>query len=195
MKRIPPAMEHLLKDKEVNIQGFLCPGHVSAIIGTRAYEFIVKKYRIPCCIAGFEPLDVMEGIYILLMQIINQKASVFNQYRRLVKKEGNLKARMIIKEVFRIDNAFWRGIGRIENSGFYLKKKYAEFDIEKVIPMKLENKKNKKNICVCGEVLKGKLKPSQCRLYARVCNPLNPFGPCMVSSEGACYVHYKYQKR
>ncbi|MCM8782869.1 MAG: hydrogenase formation protein HypD [Candidatus Omnitrophica bacterium] len=194
LKQIPVVMDFLLKDKEINIQGFLCPGHVSAIIGTRAYEFIVKKYRIPCCIAGFEPLDIMESIYILLEQIVHQKASVTNQYQRLVKREGNLKAQKILEQVFRVEEAGWRGIGRIKRSGFYLKPRYADFDIEKVLPLKLKEKKNKRYSCLCGEVLKGKIKPLDCPLYAKVCHPLNPFGPCMVSQEGACYAYYRYQK-
>lgn len=195
LKRIPPVMQYLLQDKEIDIDGFLCPGHVSAVIGERPYEAIVKKYKVPCCIAGFEPLDIIEGIYIILKQIINQRISVFNQYQRLVKRQGNLKAQKILKEVFRIEDTSWRGIGRIENSGFYFKEKYRDFDIEKIMPLKLEKKQDKNNRCVCGEVLKGKLTPLKCPLYKKRCNPLNPFGPCMVSQEGTCYAYYKYQKK
>ncbi|MCM8792004.1 MAG: hydrogenase formation protein HypD [Candidatus Omnitrophica bacterium] len=195
LKRIPPVMEYLLQEREINIHGFLCPGHVSAIIGVRPYEFIAKRHRIPCCIAGFEPLDIIEGIYILLNQIMHQNIYVANQYQRLVKREGNLRAQRILKDVFRIEDADWRGIGRVEKSGFYLKQKYAAFDIEKILPLKLKKKKNNNNACACAEVLKGKIKPFECRLYAKICTPLKPYGPCMVSQEGACYAYYKYEKK
>ena len=195
LKRIPPVMEYLLNDKEIKIQGFLCPGHVSTIIGTRPYEVIVNKYKIPCCIAGFEPLDILEGIYILLREILEKRPIVFNQYSRVVKKEGNPKALRIINEVFKITPSLWRGLGKVNESGFALKDRYLNFDIEKVIPLKLKKKDGKKNKCLCGEVLKGKIKPLDCPLYAKVCNPLNPFGPCMVSQEGTCYAYYRYEKK
>jgi hydrogenase expression/formation protein HypD len=194
LKRMPPVMEYLLNDREIKIQGFLCPGHVSTIIGVRPYERLVKKYKINCCITGFEPLDILEGIFILLNGILEKKSFVFNQYKRLVRKEGNPKALRIINEVFKIASSFWRGIGEVKESGFILQERYADFDIEKIFPIKLE-KKEKINPCRCGDVLKGKIDPSQCPLYIKKCNPTNPFGPCMVSQEGACYAWYHYHQK
>jgi len=194
LKRIPPVMEYLLNDKEIKIQGFLCPGHVSTIIGTKPYEEIVERYKLPCCVAGFEPLDILEAIYILLREILEKKPSVYNQYQRVVKKMGNPKALRIINEIFKIGPSCWRGMGKVENSGFILKDRYIDFDIERIIPLRLK-KEHKKNLCLCGEVLKGKVEPLQCPLYAKVCSPLNPYGPCMVSQEGACYAYYRYQRK
>jgi hydrogenase expression/formation protein HypD len=195
LKLIPPAMEVLVSDRKLKIDGFLCPGHVSTIIGIRAYEFIPKKYRIACCVAGFEPLDILEGIYLLLFQIIQKKPRVENQYVRAVKRNGNPRAKAIINEVFRTINASWRGLGKIPQSGLKIKDEFSNFDAEKVISIRFQHRPaNKKQMrCRCGDVLKGVIKPSQCSLFGRACTPLNPYGPCMVSSEGACNAHYRYK--
>ena len=194
LKLIPPAMEHLIKGKRPNLSGFLCPGHVSSIIGTKAYEFIPKRYTIPCCVTGFEPLDILEGTYMLLKQIIKHKPQVANQYIRVVKRQGNLKAKKIISEVFRVANASWRGLGKIPNSGLKIKNEYSRFDAERAFP--INNKRyvisNKQKQCRCGDILKGLVSPLDCPLFSKVCQPDNPVGPCMVSSEGACNAYYKY---
>ncbi len=194
LKLIPPAMEYLVTDTQLNLAGFLCPGHVSSIIGTRPYEFIPKKYKLPCCVAGFEPLDILEGMYILLKQIKEGRPRVANQYTRAVKKEGNLKALKIISQVFQSKDAYWRGFGKIPKSGLKIKDEFAKFDAERVfgIAQKPEAKSQKPE-CKCGDVLKGLITPLDCPLFFKRCSPDHPIGPCMVSSEGACSAYYKYR--
>jgi len=199
LKLIPPAMSYLLKDKKTNLQGFLCPGHVSAIIGARAYEAVVRKYNIACCVTGFEPLDILEGIYLLLRQLKRGEYRVDNQYSRVVTKNGNRRAQAIIKRVFRVSHGDWRGIGRIPRSGLAIKKQLSWLDAEKrfahIYKAGSGNKKNvREKQCRCGDVLKGLISPLSCPLFSRICTPENPIGPCMVSFEGACNAYYKYSR-
>jgi hydrogenase expression/formation protein HypD len=195
LKLIPPAMGYLLKDKRLNIDAFLCPGHVSAIIGTKPYEFIPKKYAIGCCVAGFEPLDILEGIYILIGQLVQSKPKVENQYVRVVTRNGNKKAQKFIQQVFKTTGAFWRGLGRIPESGLQLRDDFLRFDAGKVFSLKQVNRRigPPATKCKCGDVLKGLISPKACPLFAKTCKPDNPVGPCMVSSEGACNAYYKYR--
>ena len=192
LKLMPPAMEYLLKDKMVDIDAFLCPGHVSTIIGTKPYEFIPKNYKIPCCVAGFEPLDILEGIYLLLKQINDLKPAVSNQYSRVVKKEGNPKARRIIFEVFDVAPVKWRGLGEIKASGLKIKDKFKSFDAVKIFSLK-DKKKDQASRCRCADVLKGLISPDECPLFRKICTPGKALGPCMVSIEGACNAYYKYR--
>lgn len=192
-KLIPPAMEALLKSKEVNIDGFICPGHVSVTIGSNAYKFIVRKYNVPCVITGFEPLDVLQSIYMLLKQIREKKAEVEIEYFRAVRPEGNRIAQELISEAFEVSDVRWRGLGIIPKSGLRLKKEFSDFDAEKVFRPKKEKSKENPD-CACGEVLRGVKRPTQCKLYGRICTPEEPYGPCMVSSEGTCAAYYKYYK-
>ena len=193
LKLIPPAMQYLVKDKRLNLSGFLCPGHVSAVIGTEPYEFISKEYKIPCCVAGFEPLDILEGIYLILKQVVERKHKVANQYMRVVKKQGNPKAKKIIREVFRTSDTCWRGLGKIPNSGLKIRDEFFRFDAEKMfcIKDKVRGARSKAQ-CRCADILKGLIPPLDCPLFSKTCTPDNPFGPCMVSSEGACNAYYKY---
>jgi len=195
LKLIPAAMDYLVQDKRLNLSGFLCPGHVSSIIGTKPYEFIPKRYKIGCCVTGFEPLDILEGIYFLIQQIIKNKPAVANQYIRAVTRHGNLKAQKIILEVFKVAGASWRGLGRIPQSGLQLKDKFSMFDAEKNFScIRKPQTANRKPLkCRCSDVLKGLISPLDCPLFLKVCRPENPTGPCMVSSEGACNVYYKYR--
>ncbi len=194
-KIIPPAMEVLLKDRDVRIDGFICPGHVSAIIGSRPYEFIPESYKIPCAIAGFEPADIMESILMLVRKIAGrEKPSVEIQYKRIVKKEGNKKAQKIMKDTFRTVDSEWRGIGMIKNSGLALSGKYGRFDAESRFPVVIKKSK-KKTACICGDILKGKKAPHECALFGKLCTPENPVGPCMVSSEGTCAAFYRYESK
>lgn len=195
LKLIPPALKNLVLDKEVKIDGFLCPGHVSTIIGTRPYEFIAKRYKIPCVIAGFEPVDILEGLYLLLRQWVEGEAKVENQYLRVVKKQGNPIAQKLINRVFKKIDAPWRGLGKIPKSGLTLKDKYKDFDIEKNLKVPFKKLSPNKSGCICAEVLKGKNSPRECRFFAKICNPDNPLGPCMVSIEGACSIHYKFKEK
>ena len=190
-KLIPPAMEALLESKEVRIDGFICPGHVSVTIGSNAYKFIAQKYNVPCVIGGFEPLDVLQTIYMLLKQIKEKRAEVEIEYFRAVHPQGNRIAQELIDEVFEVSDVMWRGLGAIPKSGLRLKRKFSDFDAEKEFQPKTRKSKENPD-CACGEVLRGVKKPTQCKLYRRICTPEEPYGPCMVSSEGTCAAYYKY---
>ncbi len=190
-KIMPPVMEALLND-EVKIDGFICPGHVSAITGSNIYDFIPEKYKIACVVTGFEPTDLMQSIDMLARQIANKNQKVEIQYSRAVTKEGNTKAQTIMLEVFEAKNDFWRGIGEIPNSGLKLKEKYRDFDAELVFDIQIEPK-SENPACICGDILRGLKTPKECKLFGKTCTPVNPIGACMVSSEGSCAAHYKYQ--
>ncbi len=192
-KLIPPALKVLVESPELKIDGFICPGHVSTVIGSKPYKFISEKYKIPCVITGFEPVDIFEGIFMLVKQIVEnkKKASVEIQYKRSVRPEGNPKAVKIMYDVFEVIDSNWRGIGKIPKSGLRLKNKYSNFDIEKVHNIKIEKVKEPAG-CICGEILKGTKIPTECLLFRKVCKPENPIGACMVSSEGTCSAYYKY---
>ncbi|RLI79303.1 hydrogenase formation protein HypD [Archaeoglobales archaeon] len=183
-----PAVEHLLS-ANIKIDGFINPGHVSTIVGVRAYE---KLNKIPQVIAGFEPEDVMLAIYQLVKAIKNGENKVFNEYKRAVKYEGNLKAQEAMNEVFRRQSWEWRGLGVVKNSGGKIRKKYEDFDalkaFEDVFTDFEVKEDSKKRACRCGDVLKGLIEPSDCPLFMKACNPKNPVGPCMVSVEGACNI-------
>ena len=195
LKLIPPAMAYLVQDKRLNLQGFLCPGHVSAIIGTKPYEFLVSRYNIGCCVAGFEPVDIMEGFLMLCLQMANNKPAVDNQYTRVVKKEGNPRAVRIINDVFKPADAVWRGLGRIPKTGLELREEFAGLDAQKAFHIKVKNsEQGVRSKCKCGDILKGLISPLDCPLFSKVCCPDNPVGPCMVSNEGACNAYYKYRR-
>lgn len=194
-KLIPPALEALLEDKEIKIDGFLCPGHVSTIIGSKPYEFIPEKYQIPCVISGFEPLDILLSIKMILEQLEKEKPRVEVQYTRVVKKEGNKLAISKIEEVFEPTDSVWRGLGKIPESGLKLRPKYSKFDAKKAFEIKEKEIYSKElQGCECGNILKGLKKPRQCRFFGKICNPDSPIGPCMVSSEGTCQAYYRYER-
>lgn len=190
-KLIPPAMEELLLDENCNIDGFICPGHVSAIIGLNPYTELSNKYGAPCTVTGFEAIDVLQGIEMLLDQIVNG-ANADIQYKRCVKSEGNQTALNIMGTVFDTVKAGWRGIGTIKDSGLSIKEEFSLFDAEIAfsVPVKPADQKTK---CICGQILKGIKSPSDCSLMNKACFPDRPIGPCMVSSEGACAAYYKYE--
>jgi len=194
LKLIPPAMGYLLEDRRLNLNGFLCPGHVSAIIGSKPYEFIVKKYKIGCCVTGFEPLDILEGIYLLLQQIIKKKPKVVNQYERVVHRAGNIKAKNMIHKVFKVTDATWRGLGNIPGSGLMIREEFSRFDAQKAFPIKWKKHASRlMSRCKCADVLKGLSSPKDCPTFSKICSPDNPLGPCMVTNEGACNAYYKYR--
>jgi len=190
-KTMPAAMEILTADPELNLTGYLCPPHVSTVIGGNAYKPLADKYHIPCVVTGFEPADVMQGIEMLLVQTLRDEGKVEIQYSRAVSWGGNPKAQAILHQLFEPCNTLWRGLGVLPDSGLAIRGEYAEFDAERVlaldVPDALENP-----ACLCGEVLKGKLTPADCPLFAGVCTPESPVGACMVSSEGTCAAAYKY---
>jgi hydrogenase expression/formation protein HypD len=191
-KRIPPALEAIARDPGIHIDGFLCPGHVSVITGSTAYEGVAREHGIPCVVTGFEPLDVMSGIHMLVEQYLEGEARVENAYTRAVRPEGNPRALSLLHQVFRVDDSEWRGLGRIPESGYSLREEYSHRDAAKQFPVEtapaVENR-----ACRCGEVLAGKIRPLECPLFMKTCTPEFPVGPCMVSSEGSCAAYYKYR--
>ncbi|MBM3235204.1 hydrogenase formation protein HypD [Candidatus Poribacteria bacterium] len=200
-KLIPPAMKALLDAEEVRIDGFLCPGHVSTIIGSSPYQFIPTDYGLPCVIAGFEPLDMLQSILMAVQQIEKQEAKVEIEYRRAVRPPGNITALKVLYEVFDICDARWRGLGIIPKSGLQLKEKYRQFDAESAFAIPpAPFIKGGENVspsgeskgCLCGEILRGIKVPTDCTLFGKVCTPEEPVGPCMVSSEGTCAAYFKY---
>ncbi len=190
-KTVPEALKVLSVDSEIGVDGYLYPGHVSAIIGTGFYDEIAERYGIPGIVAGFEPLDVMHAIISLASNINNKKIVVENQYCRVVTREGNPVALEKMNEVFEARDAVWRGIGCIPGSGLQVRDKYSKHDAWKVFDLRQEAGNEPKG-CLCGEVLKGKRTPKDCGLFGKACTPENPVGSCMVSSEGTCAAYYKY---
>jgi len=190
-KLIPPAMKALLDSGECKISGFLCPGHVSVIIGADAYNFIPARYNVPCVVSGFEPVDILISIDLLLKQLAGGISRVDNEYTRAVDASGNEIAQRKIFEVFEVADVPWRGIGRIPGSGLRLKSEYARFDAESEFAVDTSDDNSPKG-CLCGNVIKGVNLPTDCALFGKRCTPTEPVGPCMVSSEGSCAAFYKY---
>ncbi len=191
-KVMPPAMEALI-DEGVKIDGYIAPGHVSTITGTEMYNSIPEKFGLGCVISGFEPVDLLQSVYMLVRQIEMSRPAVEIQYKRAVRNEGNLKAKAMLDEVFELRDDWWRGLGVLKNSGMGIREKYTSFDAEKQITIEVEPTLEEKG-CICGEVLKGLKTPKDCRLFASVCDPSNPVGACMVSNEGACHAFYRYNR-
>ena len=190
-KIIPPALEALLADKQIKVNGLLLPGHVSAIIGVNPYRFIASEYQIPSVISGFGPEDILISVRMMLKQLKNTRFNVENCYKGVVKEEGNPYALSLIDEVFQTDDSIWRGLGLIPSSGMKLKDKFSHFDAGKIFPVNVSSFNDPKG-CSCGDILKGLKKPTDCVLFASKCRPDSPIGPCMVSSEGTCAAYFKY---
>jgi hydrogenase expression/formation protein HypD len=189
---IIPALKALLDSPEMRLDGFVGPGHVSTVIGARPYHFVSQIYGKPVVISGFEPLDVMQAVYMVVKQIVEGRAEVENQYQRAVDAEGKRKALEVIDEVFEPRDYFeWRGLGSIPHSGLKLRAKYAAFDAERKFDIPGLTMADPK-ACQCGEILKGVLKPWECKVFGTACTPETPIGACMVSSEGACAAYYNY---
>lgn len=189
---VPPALEAILSSHNNKVQGFLAAGHVCTIMGYTEYEPIVKKYHVPIVVTGFEPLDILQGVYMCIRQLEEGRAEAENQYTRSVKRAGNQEAQNIIREVFEIVPRKWRGIGDIPASGLGLKEKYAVFDAEKRFGI-AEYTCEESSECISGLVLKGVKKPQECGEFGRRCTPEHPLGAPMVSSEGACAAYYRYR--
>lgn len=192
-KLVPPALEALAKDQDVQVNGFLLPAHVSAVIGSEAYREFVDNHGLACVIAGFEPLDILFGVKGLLEMLVENRSELANQYSRVVRKNGNPIALSLIDKFLEPADASWRGIGVIPFSGLALRKEFAEFDASK--------KYNVSTVggtpdirCRCGDVLRGVILPGECPMMGIECTPMFPVGPCMVSSEGSCAAHYRYSR-
>jgi len=193
-KLVVPAMRALLSNEKNRIDAFLCPGHVSVIIGYGAFNEIAEQYRKPCVVAGFEPMQIIEGLAEICRQLIECKAESQSIYTAVVTQQGNTMAKNIIAECFDPADGYWRGLGKIEKSTLKLKDRFEKFDAFKRFGL-TEKPEEDKTGCHCGEVLCGLMEPPACPLFGKTCTPQNPVGPCMVSSEGSCAAWYKYGRK
>lgn len=191
---VPAPVRAIMSDKDVKIDAFLGPSHVSVITGSRIYEELANEFKTPIAVSGFEPLDLMDSILNLVNQHENGTHKVYNEYARVVSKDGNSKAKELIDRYFQPCDFEWRGLGVIKDSGLRLRDEFSYLDAKKYFNVEVGESKESK-ACICGEILRGKAKPYDCKVFGKVCNPQNPIGSCMVSGEGACAAYYKYSKR
>lgn len=192
-KLVPPALKALLDSSDVQVDGFILPGHVSTIIGRKPYHFIADQYKKPSVITGFEAREIIEGILMLVRQIAQKRTSVEIQYRTAVRDEGNPRALALLYKYFEPADAYWRGIGVIPNSGLKLREQYASFDADRKFDPPASTA-SEPELCSCGDILRGVKIPTECPLFGTGCTPDAPVGPCMVSTEGSCAAYYKYGK-
>lgn len=193
LKLTIPVTKALITLGKINVNAVLGPGHVSTIIGAKDWEIFPNYFRIPCVISGFEPIDILQSINMILRQVSEGRCEVENEYSRAVLPNGNPKALEILFDVFKPSSADWRGFGEIPESGLKIKEKYSEFDADAVFAPKVDFEE-KKTACRCGEVLRGVIEPQECKIFGNPCTPENPFGPCMVSSEGSCAAYFNFRK-
>lgn len=191
-KLVEPILRYLLDTQEVNLDGFLLPGHVSMIIGKDAYRYLVDEYKIPGVITGFEPAEMLSGLYKILDVLVNDTVEIINNYPSVVTNRGNKEALLWLEKYFITCDEAWRGIGKIKDSGLDLKSTYDYYNAKKRFSIQLEEPRKTK--CRCGEVIRGLVSPDNCPLFAKACTPLKPIGPCMVSTEGSCAAHYQYMR-
>jgi hydrogenase expression/formation protein HypD len=190
-KTVPAALDALMKNPRVRIDGFLLPGHVSVIIGVKAYQPFFDQYHIPSVVAGFEPVDVLRAILELVMMFENDRPALDNVYPRAVTTSGNCQARQVMERVFIPCDAPWRGLGVIARSGLAIRPQFAQFDAVRRFNLEVVERPEPKG-CACGEILSGTRTPPECSLFGKLCTPIHPVGPCMVSSEGTCAAYYRY---
>lgn len=190
-KNMPGALEAIINDPQLKVDALILPGHVSTIIGAEPYKFLAEKYGIPGVITGFEPVDVLQGIAMIMRQLHEGRAEIEIAYARGVMPEGNPVALAAIDEVFETCTALWRGLGEIPGSGYRIREEFAQFDAVRRFQPEVEPTQDPKG-CRCGDVLRGIMAPNECPLFRTVCSPENPVGPCMVSSEGSCAAYYRY---
>lgn len=191
LKTMPNAIRYLILDDQVSIDALICPGHVGAIIGTHPFDDLAKQYFVPMAMAGFEALDIATSIYILIQMIVKEEFTCHNLYRKVVRDNGNDKAKKLLNEVFEPCVGIWRGLGKISETGLTLKPHLSSFDAEKKFNLSISYAQPKNN-CLCDQIIKGIKKPKDCLLYKTICKPNSPVGACMVSLEGACMNAYKY---
>jgi len=198
-RTIPSALKAIIEMGEIKIDGLIEPGHVSTIIGTKPYGFLSKDYNVPQVVAGFEPIDILMAVWMLLQQIVHKEAYVQNEYTRVVNNDGNIKAKKAISEVFKPGDIKWRGFPVINGSSLELRSKFKRYDAREKYKDDLNILKDKKFLepegCRCGELLRGLIYPSDCPLFGQACTPSTPVGPCMVSIEGSCNIEYRYSKK
>lgn len=193
LKQMAPILHYILKDLEVRPHGIICPGHVAAIKGAYYFQFITTTYKVPAVICGFEAEDIITGIYCMVQQIKKEHPlKLENLYKRCVRTEGNKYANDLLAQVFTGEDAVWRGIGSIPESGFKINKTYESLDVTKVFSINV-NKTKGKTFCQCSDILLGRKLPKECPKFKKECTPLKPKGPCMVSREGACFIYFSYE--
>lgn len=190
-KLVPPALKMLLEERECRPDGFLLPGHVAVVTGTKPFAFVADKYGVPGVVAGFEPLEILRAVYELAKMTALGEAAVVNEYKSVVFESGNEQAQKMLDDVYEVTDAEWRGLGILGDSGLRLKKEYAAYDAERQLPV-FARGIAKISACRCGDVLKGRIIPPECPLFAKACVPTDAKGPCMVSVEGVCAAWYKY---
>jgi hydrogenase expression/formation protein HypD len=193
-KVCPPIMKAILDLGEVRLDGIICPGHVSTVIGSLPYRFIADDYRIACAVSGFEPVDILLAVDSLVGQIESGQPKVDIAYRRGVKPEGNPAALRLMEKVFETGDGNWRGIGVVPESGLQIKPEYEKYDADKHFNVSVEPACEPKG-CICGSILRGVSTPPECKLFRETCTPEHPVGPCMVSSEGSCATYYQYEEK
>lgn len=194
LKLMNPILHHILKERSSKIDGFICPGHVASIKGSSYFKFISDLYKKPAVITGFEALDIITSIHFLVKNIKSHQFNFENYYKRCVSEDGNMMAIKQIDDVFLRGDGIWRGIGRLENSSFFIKREYEFLDASKVFKIDLKTKNYKKSKCQCSDILLGIKKPTECILFGKSCTPNLPQGPCMVSIEGSCAIAYKFME-
>ncbi len=190
-KLMPPALDALFEHTDAKVDGLICPGHVSTIIGASAYEPIVRRFGLPCVVAGFEPLDILTAILLLVRQHSKGEARVENCYERAVSQKGNERARALMYKVFEPKGARWRGLGEIDESGLSIRDEFSNLDAEKRFEIKTCESEEPKG-CMCGQIIRAEATPPDCPLFGKRCTPATPVGPCMVSSEGTCSAYFRY---
>ena len=192
-KVMPPVMKALITEG-VQIDGYICPGHVSVITGTDIYKSIVEDFGLGCVVSGFEPLDILQSIFMLVSQIEKDQPALENQYSRAVKTKGNKKAQEMMYKVFEVADDWWRGIGTIPKSGLSLRSKFKSFNARQIFKPVQRTESEKEKGCICGDILKGVKTPADCPLFNNICSPVDPVGACMVSGEGSCATWYRYAR-
>ncbi|MDR3290764.1 MAG: hydrogenase formation protein HypD [Methanobrevibacter sp.] len=191
-RRIPPALKFLIRSGQTNLDALIEPGHVGTIIGLKPFEVFSNEYNIPQVMAGFNPLDILMGIYMILRQIKNDEAKIDNEYNRAVKDEGNQMAQLAIEEVFKVESREWRGFPKIPNSILEIRDEFAQFNAREKFDIDVKEVKEAPKGCICGPILRGVAKPEDCKLFRKECNPAHPIGACMVSKEGTCNISHRY---
>ena len=191
---IPPAIDYLINSGQTSLNALIQPGHVCTIIGTKPFEYFSTEYNIPQTVAGFNPLDILMSVYMILRQIKNETPKIENEYKRAVKDEGNTIAQEMIKKVFNVGSREWRGFPQIPNSILEIKEEFSEFNAREKYDIKVKEVKEAPKGCICGTILRGLARPEDCKLFRKECNPLHPIGACMVSKEGTCNIAHRYSR-
>lgn len=191
---IPPALDFLISSGETNLNALIQPGHVCTIIGTKPFEYFSTDYNIPQAVAGFNPLDILMSVYMILRQVKQGTGKIDNEYHRAVKENGNEIAQDVINQVFNIESREWRGFPKIPNSILEIEKEFIDFNAREKYDIKVKDVKKAPKGCICGPILRGIARPEDCKLFRKECNPTHPIGACMVSKEGTCNIAHRYSR-